>query len=152
MIIGSKVSRYCPESVYVEMALAAAAEGFASQSFVLKDFEFRRALFLPDGETHTIQVILSPDTNARASIHIYSRTGDVEQQNRSWTLHATGKLCPQDGRCIISRSVEREVPAEIRARCSEPVSAQDYYLRLRESGIDYGPSLRSITQLWRSRR
>ncbi len=137
-----------PGSVYVEMALAAAADGFASPSFVLKDFEFRRALFLPNGETHTIQVILSPDTDGTASIHIYSCPGDVEQQNRSWTLHATGRLCPEeDG--IVSRSVEREVPAEIRARCSEPVSAQDYYLRLRESGIHYGPSFRSITQLWR---
>jgi myxalamid-type polyketide synthase MxaE and MxaD len=137
-----------PGAVYVEMALAAAAEGFVSHSFVLKDFEFRKALFLPDGKTHTIQVVLSPDTNATASIYIYSRPGDVEQQNGSWTLHATGKLCPEeDG--IICRSVEQEVPTEIRARCSEPFSAQDYYLRLRESGIDYSSSLRSISQFWR---
>ena len=34
MTIASKASRYCPASVYVEMALAAAAEAFASQSFV----------------------------------------------------------------------------------------------------------------------
>ena len=109
-----------PGAVYLEMALAAAAEGFASHSFVLKDFEFRKALFLPDGKTHTIQVVLSPDANATASIYIYSRPGDVEQQNGSWTLHATGKLCPEeDG--IICRSVEQEVPTEIRARCSEPV-------------------------------
>ena len=38
-----------PASLYVEMALAAATEAFPSQSFVLKDIEFRKALFLPDG-------------------------------------------------------------------------------------------------------
>src|SRR5208282_2001597 len=103
---------------------------------------------LPDGENRTIQIILSPDTDATASIHIYSRPGAVEQQNGAWTLHATGKLCFRDDG-IISPGVEREAPAEIRARCSEQVSTQDYYLRLRESGIHYGSAFRSITQLWR---
>jgi myxalamid-type polyketide synthase MxaE and MxaD len=137
-----------PASVYVEMALAAAGEVFASQSFVLKDVEFRRALFLPDGATRTIQVILSPGADGTASVHIYSCPRGVQQPNRSWTLHVTGKICPQENGST-SPVIEREALAEARARCSELISGQDYYLRLRASGIDYGPSFQSITQLWR---
>ena len=137
-----------PAALYVEMALAAAAEAFPSQSFVLKDMEFRKALFIPDGGTRSLQVILSPGADAAASVYIYSCPGDVEQANRSWTLHATVKVCPESNP-VISPVVERETPAQVQARCSEQISGEDYYLRLRESGVDYGPSFQSISQLWR---
>ena len=137
-----------PAALYVEMALVAAAGAFPSQPFVLKDVEFRKALFIPDGETRTIQVILSPGADGTASAHIYSCPYDGEQLNRSWTLHATGKICPEPGP-VIAPVVEWEAPAQVQARCSEQISGQDYYLRLRESGVDYGPSFQSITRLWR---
>jgi acyl transferase domain-containing protein/acyl carrier protein len=137
-----------PAALYVEMALEAAAEAFPSQPFVLKDVEFRKALFLPDGAMRTIQVILSPGADGTASIHIYSRPYDAEQPDRSWTLHATGKICPQQNRTN-SPVIEKDAPAQVQARCSEQISGQDYYLRLRESGIDYGSSFQSISQLWR---
>src|SRR5208282_6047099 len=138
-----------PATLYVEMALAAAAEAFPSQSFVLKDVEFRRALFIPDGGTRTLQVILSPGADTAASLHIYSCPHDVAQANRSWTLHATAKICPEPDP-VIAPVVEWEAPAQVQARCSEQISGQDYYLRLRESGVDFGPSFQSITQLYRS--
>ncbi len=137
-----------PAALYVEMALAAAAEAFPSQSCVLKDMEFRKALFIPEDGTRALQVILSPAADAAASVHIYSCPGDVEQVNRSWTLHATAKVCPEPD-LVLSPVVEQEAAAQVQARCSEQISGQDYYLRLRESGVDYGPSFQSITQLWR---
>jgi myxalamid-type polyketide synthase MxaE and MxaD len=139
-----------PAALYIEIALAAATEAFPSQSFVLKDVEFRRALFIPDGGSRTLQVILSPGADASA-IHIYSCPRDAEQANRSWTLHATAKICPRPDP-VISPLVEQEAPAQVQARCSEQISGQDYYLRLRESGVDYGPSFQSITRLWRCDR
>ncbi len=140
-----------PAALYVEMALEAAAEAFPSQSFVLKDVEFRKALFVPDGATLTLQVILSPGADAAASLHIYSCPRDAEQANRSWTLHATARICPEPAPGIVS-VIEPEAPAQVQARCSEQISGQDYYLRLRESGVAYGPSFQSITQLWRCDR
>jgi acyl transferase domain-containing protein/acyl carrier protein len=137
-----------PAALYVEMALAAAAEAFPSQPCALKDVEFRKALFISDGETRTIQVILSPGADGTAAAQIYSCPCDVEQPNRSWTLHATGKICPESDP-VTSPVVERETPAQVQARCSEQIPGLDYYLRLRESGVDYGPSFRSITRLWR---
>ncbi len=135
-----------PASAYLEMALAAAAEVFDEQPVALKDVEFDRALFLPESGTQAIQVILSPSADGAASFHIYSRAG--EQAKKSWTLHAQGKACPQLGSGT-SPVLGREMLAEIRTRCSEKISGQDYYLRLRESGIDYSPFFQSIAQLWR---
>lgn len=137
-----------PAAFYVEMAWVAATEAFPSQFFVLKGIEFRRALFLSDGETRTIQVCLAPGADGTAFVHIYSCPRGVEQPNRSWTLHATGKVCPQE-HSSISAVIEREALAEVQARCSEEISGGDYYLRLRERGIDYGPAFRSIRQLQR---
>ena len=137
-----------PAALYVEMALTAAAEALPSQSFVLKDIEFRKALFLPDGATRMIQVILSPGAQGAASVHIYSCPRDAEQPSRSWTLHATAKICLEPAQSI-SPVVEQETLAQVRARCSEQISGRDYYLRLSESGLDYGPSFQSITQLRR---
>ena len=138
-----------PASAYVEMALAAAVEVFGSQSFVMKDIEFRKALFLPEGGTHTIQVILSSGADGAASFHIYSCRGDMGQSDESWTLHASGKVCPQHDSSI-APALGQAVLEEIQARCSEKISGQDYYLRLRESGIHYGPFFQSIAQLWRN--
>jgi myxalamid-type polyketide synthase MxaE and MxaD len=137
-----------PAALYVEMVLEAAAEAFSSQSFVLKDIEFRKALFLSADETRTIQVILSADADTTASVHIYSRPHDAEQPDRSWTLHATAVICLQQN-SNISRADEQERPAEVQARCSEQISGKDYYVKLRESGIDYGPAFQSISHLWR---
>ena len=151
-----------PASAYVEMALAAAAEAFRAEplepaesftspglakAFTIKDFEFRRALFLPDGEARHLQLILSPESDGAASIQIYSRAAAMDEAGKSWTLHATGRVCPQpDGSVLPTR---QETLAEIQARCPETISGSEYYAKLAESGVYYGPILKSITQLWR---
>ncbi len=81
-----------PASIYLEMALAGAREAFAEQSFVLKDIEFHRALFLPETGTRTTQVILARSADTAASLHIYSRPTGVELSNGSWTLHVSAKV------------------------------------------------------------
>ena len=139
-----------PASAYVEMALAAAVEVFGAQSVALKDIEFRKALFLPEGGTHTIQMILSQAAEGAASFHIYSRPGGVVHSSESWMLHATGKVCLQQDNGIITPDAGQETLTEMRTRCAEKISGQDYYRRLRESGIHYGPFFQSIAQLWRN--
>jgi myxalamid-type polyketide synthase MxaD len=139
-----------PASTYVEMALAAAVEIFGAQSIALKDIEFRKALFLPESETRTIQVILSQGADGAASFHIYSRPGGVVPSGKSWTLHATGKVCLRQDDSLIAPDAGQETLTEMRTRCAEKTSGQDYYRRLRESGIHYGPFFQSIAQLWRN--
>jgi acyl transferase domain-containing protein/acyl carrier protein len=136
-----------PASAYVEMALAAAVEAFGAQSFTLKNIEFHRALFLPDGETRLLQLILAPGTDGAPAFQIYSRPAGIGESGKSWTLHATGGVSPQKDGSVFA--AKQETLAEIQARCLEKISGQDYYARLSESGIHYGPFFQSITQLWR---
>ncbi|MGB9513234.1 MAG: beta-ketoacyl synthase N-terminal-like domain-containing protein, partial [Candidatus Acidiferrum sp.] len=139
-----------PASAYVEMALAAAVEVFGGQSVALRDIEFRKALFLPEGGAHTIQVILSQAVEGAASFGIYSCSGGVGCSDKSWTLHAVGKVCPEQDDGIINADAGQETLPQLRTRCAEKISGQDYYRRLRESGIYYGPFFQSIAQLCRN--
>ena len=138
-----------PASVYVEMALAVAAEVFGAQPVTLKDIEFRKALFLPEDGSRTIQVILSQGADGAAAFHIYSCAGGGAPSDKSWMLHATGKICLQEGDSIVPNAGQ-EALDEMRARSAENVSGEDYYRRLRESGIHYGPFFQSIARLWRN--
>jgi myxalamid-type polyketide synthase MxaD len=143
-----------PASFYIGMALTAAVEVFGSQSLLMNEIVFHKALFLPDGVTPAIQVILSPDADGAAEFYIYSR-GDVARSGSdgahsddSWTLHASGNVRPEQDGDLASLS-DRAALEEIRARCTENSSGRDYYLKLSERGIDYGPYFQRITQLWR---
>ena len=135
-------------SAYVEMACTAAVEVLGAQPFVLKEIEFRKALFLPENGTQALQLILSRGADGGAAFHIYSCLGGVPHSERSWTLHATGKVCLQPDNCIIATDTGHGQLTEMRARCPETISGQDYYGKLRESGIHYGPYFQSITRLW----
>jgi acyl transferase domain-containing protein/acyl carrier protein len=139
-----------PASAYLEMALAAAVEVFGAQSVGLQDIEFRKALFLPEGVVHTIQVILSQGVDGAAEFHIYSRAAGVENAGTSSTLHAIGKVCVRQDADGGAPDTGQETLAEIRTRCAETISGQDYYAGLEESGVHYGPFFQSIAQLWRS--
>jgi myxalamid-type polyketide synthase MxaE and MxaD len=139
-----------PASAYVEIALAAAVEVFGARSVLLKDIEFRKALFLPEDGTHRIQTILSQSADGAASFQIYGCPGGVERSGKSWTLHADGKVCLEQGNRIIQPDAGQERLEEIRTRCAEKISGPDYYRRLSESGVYYGPFFQSIAQLCRN--
>jgi len=142
-------SAVLPASAYVEMAMAAAVEVFGAQSVALENIEFRKALFLPDGGTRTIQVTLSQAADGTASFHIYSCRGGAAHSSNSWMLHATGKVCLQEDKSITTAGAGQEMLREMRTRGAENFSGQEYYRRLGESGIHYGPSFQGIAQLWR---
>ena len=130
-----------PASVYVEMASAAAHEALGSQSIALTDVEFHRALFMPDGASTTIQVIVAPGADGSASFQIHSSSA------KSWTLHASGKVSAQTDSSSLP-IIEEESLADIQLRSSEKVSGSDYYRQLSANAIQYGPFFQSITHLW----
>jgi acyl transferase domain-containing protein/acyl carrier protein len=139
-----------PASTYVEMALGAAVEVFGAQSVALKDIEFRKALFLPESETRTIQAILSPGAEGAASFHIYSCTEGGMHSGKSWLLHATGKVCLETHGSGVTPDAGQTMLTEMRTRCADKIPGEDYYRSLRQSGIDYGLFFQSIAQLWRN--
>lgn len=135
-----------PASLYVGMVLEAAALAFPSRALVLKDMQFLKALVLPDGGMRSVQVVLSPAENGSASVHIYSRPHDLDNATQSWILHATGRIC-RDETSATTMVFEDDALAEVQERCSERMGGADYYHKLCDSGMVYGPSMQSITQL-----
>jgi acyl transferase domain-containing protein/acyl carrier protein len=138
-----------PASTYVAITLAAADAVFGARTIGLRDIEFRKALFLQEDGSHRIQVVLSQAGAAAPSFHIYSRPNALAHTDKPWVLHATGNVdFPQDEEILLP-DMGRQTPAGMRAQSAEKIAGEDYYRRLGESGIHYGPYLRCIEELWR---
>ncbi|MBI3243488.1 MAG: SDR family NAD(P)-dependent oxidoreductase [Chloroflexi bacterium] len=125
-----------PGTAYMEMALAAANVALGAGRHVLEDLIIHEALVVGEDETRSIQFILKSD----GTFQLFS-SGDDDD----WQLHATGKVraASFDGEAA---SVSL---AEVQARCVEQVSAEAHYQMLRERGLEFGPSLHGVQQIWR---
>jgi myxalamid-type polyketide synthase MxaE and MxaD len=136
-----------PASAYLEMALAATAETFGPRPIALKDIEFRRALFLPDGERRTVQTVMARDVDGTGSFYIYSRDGAGAPSGQAWTLHATGKVIPLSD-AAAAADLAPETPQEMRARLPQTIAGPEYYRRLGERGVHYGSFYRALSAVW----
>ena len=125
-----------PGTAYIEMALAAANTIFGAGRHALEDLVIHEALVLGEDETRNVQFILKPD----GAFQFFS-SGDGDD----WQLHATGKVrAGSAGGEAASVSL-----ADVQARCVEQVSAEAHYQLLRERGLEFGPSLHGVQQIWR---
>ncbi|GAC1348687.1 MAG: hypothetical protein NVSMB27_17520 [Ktedonobacteraceae bacterium] len=147
-----------PAMAYIDMALAAAEETFepadlkdrsassVAGSHFQVEMAFQQALFLPENGGMTVQSVLYPMTAGETSFQVFSLPGDKANCKGGWTLHASGKIRlfnetrPAQGRPSLG---------ELQASCQEEVSTAELYLRLRESGLQYGPAFQGMKRLWR---
>lgn len=134
-----------PAAVFLEMALAAAVDVFGEGGRVVTELAFQRALFLLwDGGATAVQVVFSPAEADASAFRIYSRSGD------SWVLHVRGTVRPDRGPGAASGGGEAPVDlAALRGRCPEEVPGTEFYDRLEDYGIEIGPHLRRVAQVWR---
>ncbi len=126
-----------PGAAYVEMALAAAREIFGPVPCVVEEIEFQKFLFLDEKAACSAQLVFDTDASA---FDIYAC---ANASDNAWELHARG--------CV--RRMSRLPPAgvdvaQIRGLCTTPIDVEAFYRRFAEIGYDYGPSFRSIAQLW----
>jgi len=140
-----------PATAYLEMALAAAVETFGEGSHVLEEVVVHEALVLPEEDVRTVQLILKPEDSGTASFQIFGLTADEEDEQVSWRLHATGKLCigQRDRNIIVPAEMPQVSLEEVQARCQEEISGREYYQILQEHGLQFGPGFQAIEKLWR---
>ena len=124
-----------PAAAFAEMALAAGASANISATHALVDLELRHSLVLTEGARRVVQVSL-----VGPALSIYSKpaTSDV------WTLHATAAFAAQDtgaGEAVDLATLRRDIP--------DAIPREQFYGSLAARGLDYGPSLRGIEQIWR---
>ncbi|HEU5072702.1 MAG TPA: SDR family NAD(P)-dependent oxidoreductase, partial [Polyangiaceae bacterium] len=133
-----------PATVYLELGLAAAQELFGPGSHGLEKFEFITPLVVADGDSRTLQIVVTPSSATRASIRFYAVEAATAETKRAFTLHAQGQL-NLEGEWGTAET--RGVPPEPDA-ASTQMPGSDYYSALGAQGLHYGPAFQGIQTLW----
>jgi NADPH:quinone reductase-like Zn-dependent oxidoreductase/SAM-dependent methyltransferase/NADP-dependent 3-hydroxy acid dehydrogenase YdfG len=128
-----------PATAHLEM-IGAAALACLGEAHRIEDLTLQEALVIPDGETRTVQVVLTPASGGSMTARVWScATADAPR----WTLHVEGRV----------RSADQEPAAfgapldETCRRCVERLSATDFYERLDGRGLELGPMFRGVRQV-----
>ncbi|MGK7908957.1 MAG: SDR family NAD(P)-dependent oxidoreductase [Synechococcus sp.] len=134
-----------PATAYVEMAIAAGTSALRSQHLSVSDIAIKQALVLSGDTPATVQLILSPKTDAAYSFQIFSaKTLDAVEES-DWTLHATGEIQAAPARTATETS---DIAPLQQAERGTPIAVDAHYQRFRERGMDYGPSFQGLQNLW----
>jgi phthiocerol/phenolphthiocerol synthesis type-I polyketide synthase C len=137
-----------PASVYLEMALEAAAEILGPDgSFTIENVRFEQAMVLSEREVREVQVVFTRLVPARfrwevfASMHERSADG-----GGSFTRHASGQISLSVG----GRQPDRQavVLGDVRARCPLEISGSDHYQHMTSLGLDYGAVFQGLESIW----
>jgi len=152
-----------PATGYLEMALAAGADVASAGArraapVQIQNITFEQALILPEEETATIQLVLSPEIQDLPSACASPPAGKKQQHYRfqvfsldtasQWISHVTGQLMvdpAEEQPC----AAERVDLAELLSQCPTELSAADQYQAWRERGVNYGADFQGIQQLFR---
>jgi myxalamid-type polyketide synthase MxaD len=133
-----------PAAMYIEMALGGAAGLLNGASVDPFDVSFERALTLRDGETRRMQLVIKRASEHAFGFQLFSREQGDNLQS-PWTLHGRGQLHQraEDGDGL------RVAPEEVRERCRESVTGEEFYRDMGRRGLVYGPSFQGVKQVWR---
>jgi len=86
-----------PISVYIEMALSAAADALGQGPYELLEISFQQLLFLPKSNPRTIRIVLSPHGSNEATFQVRSLSLDSEPgESGRWNVHASGRIRQQE--------------------------------------------------------
>lgn len=135
-----------PATAFLEMALAAGAAVCKTSRLILKDVAILQPLILAEGEDRTTQVWLARRDEADEEYDFKIFSLDAPPQDGfdpSWTLHATGRVCPMEAGAG-SPSLDLK---ELSARFLNQVSVEALYHSFAERDIDYGPRFRRVANL-----
>ncbi len=134
-----------PGAAYIEMALAVAAQAYGDDPCTLEDVLIQKALVISEGKSHALQVILDSETGL---VQVFSQARSREDcpSSADWKLHATMKV----HRGVIEPDTSEGSLDEVRSLCSTESPAADFYERMSEVGIEFGPSFQGIAQIWRN--
>ena len=136
-----------PAAAYVEMALAAAEQAAGPGSHALENLSLKKALFLPEEGSRTVQITLAPGLRGETGFQLFSRDEGSRDGRPSWTLHATGTIrFGQAGSA--AAPPEHETPESIRARCPDSMGSDELYRKMQDRGLQYGPSFQGVEEIW----
>ena len=137
-----------PLTAQVELILAATRAAWPGVPTFCKISNFASRCCL-SAEECAVQVVLTPGEEGGASFQLIS-VAALQVRRNSWKVHASGRVerktdgVPVGGKGARSRNRQASLPEE--------VSVAEYYERLWQCGLQFGPSFRGIEKLWQSER
>ncbi len=128
-----------PGTALVELALKAAEQVGAE---AIEELTIEAPVLLPEQGAVQVQVsVAEPDGEGRRSLALHTRRDDPEQPEAEWTRNATGSLGA-------GASEEPQPLTEWPPPGAEPIATADFYERIAEIGIDYGPAFQGLKAAW----
>ncbi|MEM8993864.1 MAG: acyltransferase domain-containing protein [Acidobacteriota bacterium] len=137
-----------PGAAYLEMALGAAADrpGVREDGAALADIEFQQPLRLAaSGAPRTLQLVLSERKDGDR-FEVFSQSDD--SGSAAWTPHAVGRLLPSSEEAPAS-AADPDFVDTVRGRCPQELTSQEFYRRMAERELFYGPGFQAIDRVWR---
>src|SRR5262249_44189159 len=130
-------------SGFLGMAFAAGRQTFGSDKLAINDLVIGQALVLPDDGLRAQTVLVPGPMGFGFKISSHPELNGTEKGG-SWRVHASGRIFAQTANSV----PPKEDLLQIREGLDE-LSVPASYDQLRESrGLNYGPSFRSIEQLF----
>ena len=136
-----------PGALYGAMA-ATAARLEGKGPIILEDMQLHNPLVFEetgadgaDEESRRIQVILeASEPGTPRAVRIFSRGSEGE-----WTLHVEGRLLPDSANRETGARLDTE---SLKAELSPVDTAGPYYRHRASTGVDLGPSFRTLGRVW----
>lgn len=133
-----------PGTAYLETISVAARSVLGTDALDVEDVTIRRPMVLDGAGSRIVQVIVSPEAAGSVSVEVFSRP-ETAEESADWLLHATARVVP---RRTVGCEHADESLARARAGSPTPVPVADFYGRLADIGLDYGPTFRGVRELW----
>jgi len=146
-----------PATAYIEMGLAAGKTVLKQRQLRLTEISIQQPLPLATGQSIPVQVVLqapegtatpdAPTHDLAYGFEIFSlKTSSGHDLEPVWTRHASGRVGSLSPGQVVPDAIDLEA---LQATYPEPVSISDYYQRLGQRGMTYGPSFQGIQALWK---
>ncbi|HEX8117605.1 MAG TPA: polyketide synthase dehydratase domain-containing protein, partial [Pyrinomonadaceae bacterium] len=138
-----------PGSSHISMALSAAREVFGADTCRVEGVTFFQALTVPDEESRSVQLILTPNGPLDLSFQIFSRAEESQDQD-AWLLHASGTLKKEETDSDVAAGAQPSFETA-EGESYEQLSGAQFYQDLWALGYHLGPSFRWLDEVRRGR-
>jgi len=129
-----------PTTAELEAATVVGRMHFGTSRISFENAMHHKAMSFANGEDRTVRLLVAPMNSERASFKLVSKDTD---DPTVWHTHMTGTLRkskPTDQSAFSTKLV--------RERCQQTLSVADFYDRLNELGLQYGPGFRGVRELY----
>ncbi|MEK7727448.1 MAG: polyketide synthase dehydratase domain-containing protein, partial [candidate division KSB1 bacterium] len=134
-----------PLTGHLEIILAAARHAFATAALSLEEVVMHEPLLVPEKAERALQLVFQPTENGASAFQLISLETKNAATQREHKVHVSGTVVfAATGAVVAQKDL-----SQLRARCTEELSCEAFYLNLHERGLQFGPQFHGIRQLSR---